>query len=211
MLSVDVNLAPQSLDVDRDGDAMPFAGCHVTEIKTGGANRIGSADIKLGVSRAGHPLGGDDVDQASLLSGRPHGIVDIHDGSPVVDQVTLTVGVLRQGRQQALPRCELGNLDDVGHLAADGRDPQRLGGSECHQVTGVLHVFHVRTSSGGKIATVEVPQTHVSVLRQKGGLRQQRKQHCSYKGSNNRLFFHGGNCFKYPANANHGANGTSGY
>ena len=184
---------------------MPFAGCHVAEIKTGGANRIGSADIKLGVTRAGHPLGGDDVDQASLLSGRPHGIVDIHDGSPVVNQVTLTVGVLRQGRQQALPHCELGNLDDVGYLAADGREPQRLGGSECHQVTGVLHVFHVQTGSGGKIATVEVPQTHV--LRQNRGLRQQRKQHCSNKGCNNRLFFHGGNCFECSANVYHGANG----
>ena len=67
MLSVDVNLAPtfpQSLNVDRDGDAMPFAGCHVTEIKTGGANSVGRADVKFGVSRTSHPFGGDDVDQA---------------------------------------------------------------------------------------------------------------------------------------------------
>ena len=148
MFPIYINLAPtfpqiSALNFHNNGDAMPFAGCHVTEIKTGGANSVTRADVKFGVCRTSHPFGGDDVDQASLLPRRRCRIVKIHDGSPVVDQVTLTVGVLRQGRQQALPRCELGNLDDVGHLAADGRDPQRLGGSECHQVTGVLHVFHV--------------------------------------------------------------------
>ena len=143
MLSVNVNLAPQLLDVNRYGDAMPFTGSHITEIKTSRANCIGCADVKFGITRTSHPFGSNDVYQGSLLARRRWGIVKIHYGSPVVDQVPLTVGVFRQGRTQSLLSRKLGKLHNIRHFAVDSREPQCLGGSELHKISGVFNILHV--------------------------------------------------------------------
>ena len=169
---------------------MPGIGRHVAGIQARGAHSIGSADVKLSIRRTGHPLRGDHVNQASFLPGRSGGIIEIHDGRPVVNKVAATIGILRQRCQQALLGSQLRNLDYVGHLTIDGGQTQRLGGAKLDQIPGIIHIIHVRTGRGGKVTAIKVPETDMSVLRQEGGVRQQRKEHHTDQCFERVLFFH---------------------
>ena len=124
------------------------------------------ADIDFGVSRSGHPLVRNDLDEGLLFAGRSGGDQDVHDTGPNVDGITTAVAVTWQLSDKALIRVQLLNPHDVGNLVVDGRQAKRLSGAKLHEIRhGILvHVLEIFASRGGKIGFIKVPKPHEIAL-----------------------------------------------